>query len=110
MRHSRHSAFTIMELLVVIGIIAILMALLLPVAERVPHRSYINACAANLHTIGQAMVMYANENRGNFPVAQIFVSATAASATPSVVFNFDVENPVTGTYGEVLDSAAVTGI
>lgn len=50
------------------------------------------------------------ENRGNFPVAQIFVSATAATSTPSVVFNIDVQNPVTGTYVEVLDSAAVTGI
>jgi prepilin-type N-terminal cleavage/methylation domain-containing protein/prepilin-type processing-associated H-X9-DG protein len=69
MRNSRHSAFTIMELLVVIGIIAILMALLLPMAERVRHRSYINACAANLHTIGQAMTMYANENHGNYPRA-----------------------------------------
>ena len=79
MRPSRHSAFTIIELLVVIGIMTILMAILLPVVERVRHRGYINACAANLHTIGQAMTMYANENRGNYPRAT-YDAALAASS------------------------------
>jgi hypothetical protein len=49
------------------------------------------------------------ENIGNFPIAQIFVSCTDSAATPSVVFNIDTENPKTGTFVELLDSAAVTG-
>jgi prepilin-type processing-associated H-X9-DG protein len=49
------------------GIIAVLMALLLATLEMARHRAYISACAANLHTIGQAMTMYANENHGHLP-------------------------------------------
>jgi prepilin-type N-terminal cleavage/methylation domain-containing protein/prepilin-type processing-associated H-X9-DG protein len=67
MRNSRRGAFTIIELLVVIAIITILIGILLPTVERVRHRGYINACAANLHAIGQAMTIYANENRGSYP-------------------------------------------
>jgi prepilin-type N-terminal cleavage/methylation domain-containing protein/prepilin-type processing-associated H-X9-DG protein len=69
MRKCRRSAFTIIELLVVIAIITILLGILLPTVERVRHKGYIEACAANLHSIGQAMTMYANENHGNFPRA-----------------------------------------
>lgn len=49
-------------------------------------------------------------NSGSFNCCQILVSCTAATASPSVVFNFDVKNQKTGTYVEVLDGAAVTGI
>src|SRR4051812_40831080 len=63
----RSRAFTVIELLVVIAIIAILIGILLPVAEKVRHRAYIDACASNLRQIGQAMVMYAGDNRGAFP-------------------------------------------
>jgi hypothetical protein len=49
-------------------------------------------------------------NPGSFNACLIMVSVTDSAATPSVVFNFDVWNdkPSTGTYVEVLDSAAVT--
>jgi prepilin-type N-terminal cleavage/methylation domain-containing protein/prepilin-type processing-associated H-X9-DG protein len=79
MRFSRHKAFTVIELLVVIGIIGVLMAILLPAMERVRHKSYISACAANLHSIGQAMTIYANENRGAYPRA-VYNPATAATS------------------------------
>lgn len=50
-------------------------------------------------------------NKGNFPIAQIYVSCTAAAgASESVVFNFDVLNKKTGTYAEVLDSDAVIAV
>src|SRR5580765_1513400 len=61
------TGFTIIEVLVVIGIMAVLMAILLPVMERVRHRGYIQACASNLRSIGQAMAVYANENHGHYP-------------------------------------------
>lgn len=78
MRSSRHRAFTIIELLVVLAIITILLGILLPAVERVRHRGYISACAANLHSIGQAMTMYANQNRGNYPRA-VYDPALAAT-------------------------------
>ena len=60
-------AFTLIELLVVIGIIGALLAILLPMAERVRHRGYIDKCASNLRTIGQALAIYADENHGVYP-------------------------------------------
>jgi len=61
------TGFTVIEVLVVLGIIAVLMAILLPVMEKVRHRGYIQACASNLRSIGQAMAVYANENHGHYP-------------------------------------------
>jgi len=78
MRSSRLGGFTIIELLVVLAIITILMGILLPTIERVRHRGYINACAANLHSIGQAMTMYANDNHGSFPRATYDPAASPA--------------------------------
>jgi hypothetical protein len=49
-------------------------------------------------------------NDGQFNACYIFVSVTAAAATPSVVFNFEIYNRKGDSYVEVLDSAAVTGI
>jgi len=63
-RRIDRTAFTLVELLVVIGIIAVLIALLLPalVASRIAARSI--ACQSNLRQIGQGLMMYANANDG----------------------------------------------
>ena len=55
-------AFTLVELLVVIGIIAILIGLLLPVLAGVQARGRDIKCQANLRSIVQAMYAYAAEN------------------------------------------------
>jgi prepilin-type N-terminal cleavage/methylation domain-containing protein len=60
-------AFTLLEILVCIAIVTILMAILLPALENVRHQGYIDKCASNLHSIGQALAIYANENHGAFP-------------------------------------------
>ena len=77
-------AFTILELCIVMGIITILLAILLPAVERVRHRGYIDACASNLRAIGQAMTMYANENRGNYPRTTYVPGAPIALGTGAV--------------------------
>ena len=63
----RSHAFTVVELLVCIAIMSILLAILLPAAEKIRHRGYIDACASNLRQIGQAMEIYAGENHGSYP-------------------------------------------
>lgn len=67
-RHSsRHRAFTLVELLVVIGVIAILIALLLPALTRAREVAQRTACASNLRQTGMAMLMYYNEHGGELP-------------------------------------------
>jgi hypothetical protein len=49
-------------------------------------------------------------NFGGYNACQIFVSVTVDTGTDSVVYNFDTWNPATGTWVELLDSAAVSGV
>lgn len=63
----RKRAFTLVELLVVIAIIAILIAILLPSLRRAKEAGLRISCASNMRALGQAFVMYTQENKGFFP-------------------------------------------
>lgn len=66
-RNPRQSAFTLVELLVVIGIIAALIAILLPALNGARARSRTLACASNLKQLGNMFQMYANDNNNYYP-------------------------------------------
>jgi prepilin-type processing-associated H-X9-DG protein len=67
MKRRRAFAFTLVELLVVIGIIAILISILLPTLNRARESARATKCLSNMRNLAQATLMFTQENRGLMP-------------------------------------------
>ena len=63
----KRSAFTLIEILVVIGIIAVIAAILFPVFASVRERGRRTACLSNERQLGMAMLQYVADNGETFP-------------------------------------------
>lgn len=68
---NKRQAFTLVELLVVIGICAVLIALLLPALGRARESARAVKCMSNLRQIGLSYTLYANNHSGWFPVSKV---------------------------------------
>lgn len=66
MRNRTH-AFTLVELLVVIGIIALLVGILLPALKGIRNQAKEIKCMSNMRQMAAGMLMYTNDHKGRFP-------------------------------------------
>jgi len=101
---SQRRAFTLVELLVVIGIIALLISILLPSLGKAKEAARTIKCAANLHNIGEGFGIYIAQNKGAIPASVVFAGMRLSG-------NAQLPNS-TGTYtglGYIHWSAALTG-
>lgn len=76
-------AFTLVELLVVIGIIASLVAMLLPALSKARASAQFVRCASNQRQLVTALLMYTSDNKGFFPGGKVNVNGTVRNNSAS---------------------------
>ena len=82
-KSQRVYGFTLVELLVVIGIIAVLFSLLLPALNRTREQARMIQCASNMRSIMTASISYAQENRDCLPIPSAIGEVFSASQPAS---------------------------
>jgi len=81
-RTSRKSGFTLVELLVVIGIIAVLIAILLPALNKAREQAKLIACASQERQIFQYFSLYASDNHNYYPALTGYHYWTQSNGSP----------------------------
>ena len=101
--------FTLVELLVVVGIIAVLIGILMPSLGKARETSNRVKCSANLRSIGQLLTAYSAANKGNYPRTfydarkspMTYVDAVPPAGVPYQPAGATVSDPFAGSSGAV---------
>jgi prepilin-type N-terminal cleavage/methylation domain-containing protein/prepilin-type processing-associated H-X9-DG protein len=80
--HHAGKGFTLVELLVVIGILAVLIAMLMPTLKAARQHALITQCASNLRQLGMVSQMYAVDNKGRLPQFNLWGGGSPIFTTP----------------------------
>ncbi len=94
------SAFTLVELLVVIGIIALLIGILLPALQKAKDSANTLKCSANLRSVGQGLAMYVTNYKQTFPASYLYIGHA---------INGNTQTPTTGDAGYIHWSSYLYG-
>lgn len=116
-----HGGFTLVELLVVIGIIALLISILLPSLGKARKAANTVKCSANLRSILQGMQIYASQNNGSIPgsphttarflykdpVLGITDDAYGDGVCPTIIQSFDWSSPIARIMGIKFEEGSI---
>ena len=100
-RHRSYPGFTLVELLVVLGILTVLIAILLPAMARAREAARTVACASNIRQIGIATLAYANHNKGFLPVP-VLGTNLFGGVPESAIWGTDVRGILDFTQGTLI--------
>ncbi len=94
--NKRRNAFTLVELLVVLAIIAILAAILFPAFNRAKESARQTNCASNLQQIGFAVIQY-RKDEGRYPDTLVDILGEGTKvADPGLAGDFKLDGKATG--------------